>query len=295
MAFAIAIVVFIALRLPGSEKGFSLLWGIPLVIQLGIALLLLQLVHVFSIMRQRSLLPAFFYLLLTGTNSLFFYDLIGSIASLLITFCFFFLFDSYNNPRSQQNAFNISVLLAAGSLYWPPMLLFLPFFWIGLLQLRSFNGRTFFAGVLGFVMIALFLFTWSVYKGDWTIFLDYLNRYKVLGDVQQWDIRSVLQVSSKEWIREGFVVVLFFLSIWRILISGISEKVRTRTFLNYLYIFPLFVLALVFFQSEGKQEWILISYVPISLLIAHFFTFTIKEWSSWLLLIAILFFLIMFV
>jgi hypothetical protein len=290
-AFWGAIIVFIALRLPGSGNGFTLSWWISLIVQLGIALLLLQLIHSFAIIRHRSLLPAFFYLLFTGTNSTFFYDPVGSISSLLIVFCFFFLFDSYNNTQSQQNAFNISVLLTVGSLYWAPMLFLFLLFWAGMLQFRSLNLKTFIASFLGFVIVYLFLFTWSVYKDDWSIFLNYINRYKAIVDTQYWGVRSV---HPTEWIRGGFIVILFFLSMWRILVSGISEKVRVRTFLDYLFIFPLIIFILVFFQNEGKKEWILISFVPVSLLIAHFFTFTFKNWASWLFLFTILFFLVLY-
>jgi len=287
------IIVFIALRLPGSGNGFTIPWGIALIVQLGIAFLLLQLIHSFAIIRYRSLLPAFFYLLFTGTDSFFFYDSIGSISSLLIVFCLFFLFDSYNNFQSQQNAFNIAVLLTVGSLIWAPMLLFFLLFWIGLAQFRSLGFRTFMASLLGFAMVYLFLFTWSVYKDDWGIVLDYLNRYRALFEAQYWDIRSVHLIRPAEWIRGGFVVILFLLSMWRIWVSGISEKVRVRTFLDYLFIFPLLIFVLVFFPNEGRREWILISYIPVSLLIAHFFTFTLKDWASWLFLFTILFFLVL--
>jgi hypothetical protein len=281
-------VIFVALRIFGNTNGLSFSLWASMIIQLGASLLLLSLCRIFTIIRQRSLLPAFFYLLLTGTDPLFFYSLTGSIAALIILCCFFFLFSSYQNPRSQINSFNIALLLTVGSFCWTPLLLFFPLFWFGMNRFRNLNLKTFFAGLIGFILVYLFIFTWSVYKGNWDFFLNNLPDFRTLLTVDS------INFSLREGICMGFVALLFIISASKALLSDISEKTRTRITLNYLAAFFLVVFILLLFRSEWKSEWLLILYAPISLLIAHFFTFTNKKGFIWLFLFSIVFFLGMF-
>jgi hypothetical protein len=284
----LSIVLFITLRLIGSDNWLSGTLWIVTIIQIGIALSLLYLTQTFVIIRQRTLLPAFFYLLLAGTDPSFFYDMTGSVSALLIVFCLFFLFGTYQNPHSQSSAFNISLLLTLGSFYWFPLLFFFPLLWYGMYRFRSFNLRTFFASLMGFILIYLFIFTWSIFKNDLQIFLDSLPRFKNLGSFR--DIQ-LLTYNLKEWIIIGFIVFLVILSGLKIFMSGIAEKIRTMITLSYLYVFLLVTFVVSLFQSGGEKDWILILYVPLSFLIAHFFSLSYKKWVSWLFLFTIIFFL----
>jgi hypothetical protein len=263
------------------------LWSAT-IIQIIIAFSLLYLTQTFVIIRQRTLLPAFFYLLFTGTEPLFFQDTRGSIAALIIVFCLFFLFATYQKPESQIHAFNISLLLTSGSFIWPPLLFFFPLFWYGMYRFRSLNIRTFFAGLMGFIMIYLFIFTWSILKNDLNIFL---NSFPGIHNL--WNIHLV-DFSLKEWIISGFIAVLFILSGVKIFMSGIAEKVRAMTTLGYLYVFSILIFTSFLFQSKWEKEWILILYIPVSFLIAHFFTLSYKNGTIGLFFFTIAFFIGMY-
>jgi hypothetical protein len=282
------VIVFIVLRFLGNENWTSAtLWAIT-IIQIIIAISLLYLNTTFVIIRQRTLLPAFFYLLFTGTEPLFFYDIEGSISALIIVFCLFFLFATYQKPESQACIFNISILLTLGSFIWAPLLFFFPLFWYGMYRFRSLNIRTFFAGIIGFFMIYLFIFTWSILKGDLNIFLDSFPDLDNL-----WNI-YLFNFNLKKWIVIGFISILFIFSGAKIFMSGIVEKVRAMATLSYLYLFALLIFIFFLFQNKWEKEWILILYIPISFLISHFFTLSNKNWTIWLFFFTIIFFLGMF-
>lgn len=277
---------FLVFRLTADigENPF-IFWSVAL-IQMAIALLLLFLTQTFIVIRQRTLLPAFFYLLTVGTTPAHFYDLRGSVCALIIVVCLFLLFSTYQDKNVQGTAFNFSVLLTLGSLYWLPMLLFFPLFWYGLYHFRSLNWRTFFAGLMGFPVVYLFLLTWSVHTGDWDFFIDRLPDFKVLYPIHFPDF------SPQEWLKLVFIIFLCILAGFRIFMSGISEKIRTMAMLSYLYVFAVVVCLFLFLQLAGKTEWALIVYVPISFLLAHYFTLSTQKSAGWLLFIVILFFLI---
>jgi hypothetical protein len=281
------IIIFIALRFLNENWTSATLWAIT-IIQIIIAIFLFYLNTTFVIIRQRTLLPAFFYLLLIGTDPSFFYDIEGSFSALIIVFCLFFLFATYQKPESQACAFNISILLTTGSFVWSSLLFFFPLFWYGMYRFRSLNFRTFFAGVTGFLMIYLFIFTWSIFKNDLNIFLDSFPNLDNL-----WDVH-LFNFNPKEWIITGFIAFLFILSGVKIFMSGVAEKVRAMTALGYLCVFALLIFIFALLQNNWEKAWTPIFYVPVSFLISHFFTLSHKNRTIWLFFFTILFFLGMF-
>jgi hypothetical protein len=281
----LTLLVFIALRLSGSSRESMIsLWGSTL-IQIAIALFLLYLTQTFSIIRHKTLLPAFFYLLLTGTNTQFFQDLTGSVSAMVIVLCMLFLFSSYQNPLSQGNAFIISLLLTLCSFYWFPIFVFFPLFWYGLYHFRSLNFKTFLASLMGFVMVYLFIFTWSVHKNDLTLFTSCLPDFR-----QLWNIH-LFSFGIKVWIMNGFLALLLILSGVKIFMASVSEKIQSMTTLSFLYVFTIIVYILSLIQNQWQKEWLTILYIPISLLISHYFTLSYKQWTIWLFLLTIFFFL----
>ena len=281
----IIVFVFVILRLyiNGNQLDNLSFW-VSLTVQLGVAFLLLQLNHIFNIIQGHTLLPSLFYLLFTGSNPVFFYDWKGSIAALCFVLCYYFLFNSYQKPDSQINALNISLLLVLGSLLWTPLLLFFPVLWIGFYRFQCFNGRLFFASLTGFVIVYLFIFTWSIFQGDKNIFLSLLPQFESFSAIRIPDL-SVL-----EWVIGGFVLFICLIIGISLFFFNISEKVWTITVLTYFYLSAFIILAFFFLLNEYKSSWGLVGYVPTAFLTGHFFSRTNKKSVKYLLLVFILFF-----
>jgi hypothetical protein len=284
----ITIVMFIVIRLLWNDDRDDLFLWITALVQIVIAFFLLYLTQTFALIRSRTLLPAFFFLLLSGTGNIFYFGLQGSLVALGILFCFSLLFKSYHNPQSQILAFNISLILTLAHFLWEPVLLFFPLFWYGMYRFRSLNFRTFFACIVGFLVIYLFLFAWSIYQDDIDFFLN------VLPNLGTWLHIHPFQFVLREFIIIAFLLFLFILSGTKIFLSDISEKIKTIEYLRYLFTFALITFAFLVLQSEWKKECILILYLPLSLLFAHFFTLARRKISIWLLLLSIVFFIAMY-
>jgi len=282
----IFVFAFIALRLYfiGNQFDKFSFWGC-LVIQIGIAFFLLQLNHIFNIIQERTYLPALFYLLFTGSNPAFYNDLKGSVAALCILLCFYFLFASYQKPKSQINAMNISILLVLGSLLWTPLLFFFPVFWIGFYRFQCFTVRVFFANLIGFVIVYLFIFTWSVFQEDKSIFLSLLPDFKSLLIVYK------LNFTVLEWITYGFIILIYIIIGIYLFFIYISEKVWTISALSYLYLSSFFIFIFLFIRSEYKSSLGLICFVPVAILTGHFFSRANKKGIQYLLLVFFLFFI----
>ena len=285
----VTIVIFIGLRFLVCDSWASLyIWGTTF-LQMGIALALLYLNQTFSIIRTRTFLPPFFYLLLVGADSMFYESFIGSVAAFCIMLCFFFLFHTYQHSHSQALSLNISIILTLGSLLWTPLLLFFPLFWYGFYKFKSLTIKTFLASLIGYVVVYLFILAWSVYKSDWNIFISQLPEFRNLFEIQPFSF------SLREWYILGFIIILYILLSFNLFMPSISEKIRTISFLRYLYFFALVLLIIFFFKTDWKSDWFLILYIPISLLISHYFSVTNKKATMYLMVLTILFFIGMFV
>lgn len=280
----IIVFAFIAVRLhPLINQLDSIsLWG-SLLIQIGIAFFLLQFNHIFHIIQKHPLLPTLFYLLFIGSNPIFYNDLKGSLAALCFVLSYCSLFYSYQKPQSQVNALNISLLLVLGSLVQPSLLFFFPVFWIGFFYFQCFNLRVFLASLTGFVIVYLFIFTWSFYKQDINIFLTLLPSADAMFFIRKPDL-SIL-----EWINCGIIVLMYFIVGIYLIFFNISERVWAISAINFFF-FSTFIISIFYFlQSESRTTWGLIMYVPIAFLSTYFFSRTNKRSLQYLLLFIFLF------
>ena len=262
------------------------LWGNTLV-QIGIAFFLLQLDHIFTIIRRRTLLPVLFYIVLVGCNPIFDLSLRGSLAALLMIVNYLFLFQTYQKPDSQLSALNISLILVLGSLFWPQLLLFFPVFWVGFYWFHSFNLRVFLASLTGIFVVYLFIFAWGIYQNDWRMFSLFLPKPEKIFSV------SEPNLSYYEWISLGIILFIYIFAGVNLFIVSISEKIKTISFLKYLYVSSFLIFAMAFVQSEYRSYWESIAYVSIALVLAHYFTLTNKLYVKILMLIFLLALLIL--
>jgi hypothetical protein len=279
VAFIACVLVFLAFRSHGDWNNPGL-YGVT-AIQIAIALFLLSLNNIFSIIRRRTLLPALFYLVLVGWNPIFNYDWNSGIVTLLIMVNYLFLFYAYQKPNSQLNALNISLILVLGSFFRPQLLLFFPIFWIGFYWFQSFNLRVFLASLTGIVAVYLIIFAWSIYQDDWQMFLAAIPKPEEIF------FAGEPHLPNYEWIGFGIILFVLIFAGLNLFVLSISEKVRTVSFLKYMYVSSFIFLFLAFVQSEYRSCWESIAYIPISLILAHYFTLANKLYIKILMLLFI--------
>ncbi|MDR0799431.1 MAG: hypothetical protein LBN18_06710 [Dysgonamonadaceae bacterium] len=287
-ALVVTILVFIFSRfLQMTEANQLILWG-STIIEISTALGLLFLSNRFINIRHRTLLPAVFYLLLMGAGASSFENWDICIASVCMLFCLFFLFASYQQVYSQGSALNIALILTVGSFAWPPLLWFFPVFWYGMYQFKSLNFRSFFASLIGFLVVYLFIFTWSVYSNDLSFFWNNLPDWQDLIQIQSF------YFTIGEYVLLGYLVILLISSGFNIFISRISEKIKVLKTLSFLYLVCILVFVALFLQPNGKDEWFAIHCMTLSFLVSDLFTVADKKATTWGMFITILFLVTLF-
>ena len=288
-SYILAIVLLIVFRLLEYNDLSDVQMWLATLVQIIVALLFFPLNRVHNLIRERTVLPTFFYILLVGTNPSYFNNLTGSIAAAIVLICWFFLLGTYQQPHSQRQAFNASLCISLGAFYWPPLLSLFPLFWYGMYRMRSLNVKTFFANLLGLVLIGLCTFTWAYYSNDWSVFTDRIQVFQNLS-FELWILSDYYAD-----IRFLILMILIFLAEIYINTFNISEKVYTKITTGYIFLFALLLTPCYFLMSQWKAEWGLIFNLPAAFLIAHYFSIVRRKWQSWLFFVVIFLLLLFFV
>jgi hypothetical protein len=227
------------------------------------------------------MLPSFFYLLVMGASPSSYENLPGNILVVGIIISIIFLFQSYQEENSQLKAFNISAILTGCFFIWGPVILFLPLFWYGLYKFRALNLKSFLASLIGILTAFLFLFSWSMYKNDINIFLNEIpNEFSF--DFQ------INYLSIPEWVALVSLIILLAITKVNSLLARSSEKVRTSSFINFLYLMFAYTLILFFVFFNWKANLTPILFAISSMVMSQYFSSTAKKFTMYLLMFCIL-------
>lgn len=247
--------------LPG-ETGIYL---IGFFLMLGSALTVNQTNYTLMLIRERTLLPFLFYAFLTSTNPDLFPLKSTSIAVLCLTLALYQLLASYHDPEARDRAFNSTLLLSMGSLFWVHILWFIPVFWIGMYNFRNLTLRTFVASLLGILTVYWFVLGWCIWQEDlsaFTIPFTYLFQIHLF---------RIPDVEITGWIQIALVAVLTIVASINILTHEYENNLRTRQYLSFLILMAIWSFGLLFISGQSSDESLMMACVPVSILIAHFF------------------------
>lgn len=127
------------------------------------AFLIAQLNNRFTIIRNRTFIPVFVFLMLMSVAGQT-HQLPGAhFALTLLLIALFVFFNMFRDKQASEQAFLGSLLIATGSLFIEPILLFLAVCWMGMIRFGSFSLRTFLASVFGGLIPWIFYFTIRYY------------------------------------------------------------------------------------------------------------------------------------
>lgn len=282
----ISVLLVVLLRIHSGVDLLDLNNASVLTLQIIVALSLLQVNHTFSIIRNRSVLPAITYLMIVGTDSRFFTDLTSCIVTICFLLIFICCFLSYQRKDAQAQLFNITLLIAGGSILWAPMILFIPLFWLIFARFQALNLRSFTASLLAVCIVASFVFAYCVYREDWTIatgLLPEAGEFLPLR-IRLWDTIEIVRLS--------FTSLLILLSFVHFQQKSYTEKIRIRAFLYFLYFFILVSGFCLAFTGSDKNELLSILSLASSIVIAHYLTLSQNKFTAYVLLSCIFFYII---
>ena len=279
----ISLLYFVGIRVGKIELDNRELWfaaGLQFLTALAISFMN----HHFRIIREKSFLPFIFYLLFVSIDPLFFLAWKESLFVLCTLFCFYFLFQSYEEECPQRQTLNIGILLTAGTLFHPSFYFLFPLFFWGLYRFKSLNPRTFLAVICGSLMVYLFLFCWCLHQNDPSLFLRYFPDWNVF-------LPEFFEFNLGDSLILVFMLLLLILSGVNVYLADIPEKVKNHVILSFLFFFSLFLFVLLSVEWQWIIEWRGLLNLSSALLISYFFSLRISRAKVFLLIVSVVLFM----
>ena len=269
------------------EKGITFMIGFFLMV--GGAFLVHMANYSLMLIREKTLLPVLFYMLLSSTNLDFFPIKSASFGVFCLVLAIYQLFISYHNPYNTYRAFNASFIIGVESLLWTYILCFLPLFWFGMYKFRSLNIRSFVASVMGVITIYWFVFGWCVWQSDYSaLSIPYHTLFKI----------QPLQIFNSEWtdwIGIIYGVILISIASINIITHKHEDNLRIRQFLSFLILMTVWSFGLFFLYEQSSEEFLQVIGLPASILIAHFFTVVKGKYVFWMFNVSLIAYFIFFI
>ncbi|MFO7658932.1 MAG: DUF6427 family protein [Bacteroidales bacterium] len=217
---------------------------------------------------ERTYMPAFIYLILTGGVVMLQRCSPVVFASLLLLLAIFRIFASYKYEGIAYHYFDAALMVSFSGLIYFNSVFFIFFIWIGLLLFRVPNWREWAFSVIGFLLPYLFLFGYYYFfDKDFERLFALFRNSVVAGN------------SIKDYIAElnVFLIVLvlvFVISSFFMVKKYDTKKVHARKFFLYFFWLFAFTVVLYFIIPSFGVEALLFIAIPVSYLISHYFVFS---------------------
>jgi hypothetical protein len=249
------------------------------------AFLLALLNNRFSLIRLHTQFHVVLFFLLTSTllPAAFSYGQAALTCYLLAGYA---LFKSYQRVEPVGEIFTSFLWIGIASLFFPPILYFVPLFYLGAQLFQAFTLRTLFAGIVGLLLPYWVLLTYIVTTGTWDWFVDWAYQLQPVLEIsyEGWGVPSILSLS--------FVALLTILGAIHCLTNNYADRIRTRFHLNFLILAQFYTFAFLLLQPQ-HAEWLApLTMAHVSIFGGHLFALTRTKASNVLFLVVALLWLI---
>lgn len=256
---------------------------LSLILVLFTGFLIQQISISFSLIKVRTKLPALVFILLTGGLTPLHTLHPVYLAGVLLMLSIYSIFSVFNNSEPVTHFFNAGLFLSIGSLFYFNLLALLPALFIAVSVLRREpQFRDYFAMFIGFLVPWLFAFSYLFFTDRITDTITIISN-NILTPVNHFNKNYLLLGYS------GIIALLTIIGSFKMMQLYDSSKVSTRKYFQVLFIFFVFSMICFAFVPGASQEILIISFIPLSFLIANLFsTITSTFWSELLFSVLLL-------
>ena len=239
--------------------------SISILFHLLIALVLIRLNTRFSLIEERTYMPALFYLIISTVfpsthtvNPL-------QIGGLFYLLSFIQILNAHEDRPDTYRVFNAFLLFFLGTLFYAKLIWFLPVLWLVLFTVRPATFRELMYSIVAacFTGVSLFVYYWVFRDAGW-MFPELLrNQLQFTGS---WE---VMPVSNYVFI--AYIFLLVIIASISILKRYQVKKIIIRNIYRVLLYMFLFSFVFYFLLSRYEQATIIFTAIPLSFLLANYF------------------------
>jgi hypothetical protein len=221
----------------------------------------------FTIIRTRTLLPVFIYLLLISVWHQTHYFVFAHFTLALFCLSLLVFFKMYRNSRSAEQAFLGTFLIAAGSLIMKPLILFIPVCWLNFIYYNCFSLRTFLASLFGALV------PWSIFLA--LNFLLQPDNLWFAAIFESFVIQPVFfERPAGELIYIGTLMLVSIIFIAEMFVLMRKDLLQSRAKLNIIFFFGLS--AAVFALFFQNQYYVFMPFVAFAFAVLFSHPLTLK-------------------
>jgi hypothetical protein len=229
----------------------------------GLSMLIID--HAYSLIRIRTTIPAVLFVLMFALSINMHTWQPTSIIVILVVFSLYFLMRSYQQRRPMGNIYHAWGLLGFASLLFPDLIILIPLYLIGEYIFQSLTLKSFFAGILGFCVPYLVLYTYMYLTDQMWLVNNYTDIYNSLTTFNF----SYLQ--GTRVVMLGFIVFVNLVSIINFMINNHMDNIKTRDYLFFVVWLGIFLLALIILRPQYFNIYYSLLLIVNSIFVGHFF------------------------
>ncbi len=248
-------------------------YTVGLLLVFGLAYLLLRTNYVLMLIRERTVLPFLFYLLYAGVNPLFVPLNPATAGVFCLLAGIYLLFLSYHDEGAVGNAYKAALFFGIGSLCWIHILCFLPLFWRGMYNFKTWSYKIAAASLFGIVTVYWFVLGWCVWTDDYTLFTH------SFAQLFRFNLFWIHDLGWIDWVSVLLMALATVTAIIHLLAHELEDNLRTRQFLWFFILLATWTLVLIVVYAQSKEELLQILCLPAAVLSAHFFTLVRNKYT----------------
>jgi hypothetical protein len=238
------------------------------------ALLINDLVNENKILPKKNYLAGLIFIIIF---SFFKQGLVFSPEAIALTFlilCTRKMFTLVRKEKASGDIFDMGFLAAISMLFYFPCIVLLPFAFIGLATLRSFEPREWAIVLTGFFSPFIMLFTWYFWNDQTSLLWPALINAQGKAWLHGW------QFSNTDWLLFGSLTFLILAS-WAILPAALySSLIQVRKFSTILiFLILLIIISFAFQQTPSLSHWVLLA-MPLSVIFSMVWMQIKNKWVS---------------
>lgn len=236
--------------------------------------LLIELNTSFSLIRTRTTLHASLFLLFyVSCPFLHTYSHDIWITPLFVA-GIYFLFQSYESPYASTPVFHSFLCLGLGSMIFPWLLYLIPFIYLFMVNLRSFNARTFFAGIIGTTLPYWFLLCWYLYTGEAE------KTFQPFIRLAHPPVIGYGTLSLSQIVTIGTLTVLTAICSIQVVMQGYKDKVQTRIMLRIIIMAGVISVMLAALLPSHINAAVTMLLVVYAIMGGHLFALTFNRFTG---------------
>lgn len=243
--------------------------------------LIIELNTTFALIRTRTTLPSSFFLVCFSVCPFLHTFGTETFLPLLFIGMLFSLFKSFESPYASTTIYHAFCSVGIIGIIIPQTLYLTPVLYLLMIQLRSLNPRTFFAGLLGLLTPYWLGGCYLLYKGNWLEttqkfyqqLIPAIPNYHLLG----WD----------QYLSLGILLAITLLCTAQSLTQTYQDKVQTRILLRTLMALEIIVIAFILLLPASFNGLFPMLLICASIFFGHFFALVFNRFtqiSLWVIL-----------